>query len=124
MRISDWSSDVCSSDLNEVTPMNRKARKAVFKKGEEARISVISNLQVDHMPDRDEADHIQKNQTAKADEEDRIGRHFQVEAGIGKKEPGECQDRKGRQDDRGRSEEPRVGRACVGTWRSRGWPGH
>src|SRR3546814_2030421 len=85
---------------NEVTPMNRKARKAVFKKGEEARISVISNLQVDHMPDRDEADHIQKNQTAKADEEDRIGRHFQVEAGIGKKEPGECQDRQGSQDDR------------------------
>src|SRR3546814_5927963 len=74
---------------NEVTPMNRKARKAVFKKGEEARISVISNLQVDHMPDRDEADHIQKNQTAKADEEDRIGRHFQVEAGIGKKERSE-----------------------------------
>src|SRR3546814_11751287 len=89
---------------NEVTPMNRKARKAVFKKGEEARISVISNLQVDHMPDRDEADHIQKNQTAKADEADRIGRHFQVEAAIGQT---------------ARPEERRVGKAGGSTCRTR-----
>src|SRR3546814_18865286 len=101
MRISDWSSDVCSSDLFEAPADRMLARAARAAEVAEAFIAQIGALIDAERPIDDE----------------RRGRHAIVERG----RIDEGLDRRARL---ARSEERRVGKECVSTCRSRWSPSH
>src|SRR3546814_10507997 len=93
MRISDWSSDVCSSDLGEAQHLHQ-----------EDRVEVIGCHQRDHHDDDDEVD---------------VGHEAEKDS-----QEGDQSDNGGDADDpvTHRSEERRVGKECVSTFRSRWSP--
>src|SRR3546814_15674803 len=104
MRISDWSSDVCSSDLGSQVVNDRQTRRA--DGGEQAA------EQADEQREPDTGEY----QTGR----DRESEHDLAEIGA------QCTDRvaveKDPREQRARSEERRVGKECVSTWRSRWSP--
>src|SRR3546814_11308255 len=101
MRISDWSSDVCSSDLVEVG-VGHLAPK----------VDVDAEIAVEERLRHPEALHSSCGESAEvfASDEVEVG---VLDVGVG-------------DDDRrlDRSEERRVGKECVSTGRSRWWPYH
>src|SRR3546814_13516514 len=102
MRISDWSSDVCSSDLAEAT------RRAVRAWGLEVLCKnprhYSSSLTAVMVPPGTSADHFRKVTLE----------HFDMSLGSGLSQVA----------DKVRSEERRVGKECVSTCRSRWSPYH
>src|SRR3546814_16521187 len=97
MRISDWSSDVCSSDLliaalDRADQFDRFAREGVGQPRDPA-------LRAEHQPfERNIVEPREQRETIPEDIAE-IGEAARV----------------------GRSEERRVGKECVSTWRYRGW---
>src|SRR3546814_11599975 len=94
MRISDWSSDVCSSDLLAKMVMPEAWRQE-RKNG-------------DRKQHADERRHIDQAQFGAVDM-----RRSRRRRGC-----------RSRSNDKARSEERRVGKECVSTWRSRWWAYH
>src|SRR3546814_12026716 len=103
MRISDWSSDVCSSDLEEPKGVvaTEESRSEVHD------VAVDEALGVEPRGDSGSSLHEDLHAVALAElVEDRSQVAAALDAGV----------------DLGRSEERRVGHECVGTCRSRWWP--
>src|SRR3546814_14567719 len=98
MRISDWSSDVCSSDLRKRARRSRGALAGVVAAAVAARRTMARD--------------------ARGDGAYRPRRSAQPAAGP--REQGMARGAAGAF--RGRSEERRVGKECVSTGRCRGWP--
>src|SRR3546814_14396868 len=100
MRISDWSSDVCSSDLPRLLPPRRSERPATRPLLPEAEgADDLLSQCVDHAGDRRPVrDHLRYRQSVQHPPAARVGAQ------------------------RRRSEERRVGKACVSTCRSRWSP--
>src|SRR3546814_11884122 len=98
MRISDWSSDVCSSDLLAVTAANQRAAMNSLKATEEE----LESAQA-HLIERN-AELIERNNELILSRE----RVAELEAAV----------------NAARSEERRVGKECVSTCRSRWEPYH
>src|SRR3546814_5260996 len=105
MRISDWSSDVCSSDLQYVKDMSFENPKApaVYQWQTQPKIEVQFNIGSQKVGDDVHEVVLRIEVTAQSD--DRTA--FQVELVYA-----------------GRSEERRVGKECVSTCRSRWAPYH
>src|SRR3546814_12115253 len=105
MRISDWSSDVCSSDLvGQFVGLPGVARDPVV-------VGLLhGRLLAQRLRPQEEREHERDRDDGRGDPEDR---HRRV------REP--VQERRG---ERVSSEERRVGKACVSTVRSRWWPYH
>src|SRR3546814_8242480 len=126
MRISDWSSDVCSSDLRYLIAAKDLALLAL--------IIVIARVEADstcldillrhalRLDPIDHAAHFDRVLPHRLDRARRIAGHARADNGhIGRK----LNLLKDHQlDQRGRSEERRVGKACVSTCRSRWWQYH
>src|SRR3546814_19839501 len=101
MRISDWSSDVCSSDLREV----------VIVEGVRTPVGRRKGLLKDIRPD-DLAAEVLKEVVQRAG----------IDAALVEDVILGCVTQAGAQ--AGRSEARRVGKECVSTCRARGWPYH
>src|SRR3546814_11565034 len=105
MRISDWSSDVCSSDLRDTHPKPEHAPALLWRQtgGERAQHDdiVAREHQIDH-------DHLPQRREPRTGED------------VGDAENGHMAPLAGPP----RSEERRVGKECVSTCRSRWWPKH
>src|SRR3546814_13069554 len=101
MRISDWSSDVCSSDLY---------RRTDGQQGSDGFYQAFRRIGGN--PQR-QYGHEMRRSTEKNEGDEKIKRRtkFQIRAAADKPE-------------KDRSEERRVGKECVSTCRSRGWPYH
>src|SRR3546814_5747352 len=99
MRISDWSSDVCSSDLFEAIAVERADAAEI------PIIRVARDADMPHLGMRDAVNQLPSDHRAAADP----GPDGQVE-------------RRGAPPPRARSEERRVGTECVSTCRSRRSP--
>src|SRR3546814_12221829 len=109
MRISDWSSDVCSSDLAHIARMEATSETAG------ARLESVTGEMsgaVDGLLDR----------TAGAVDEARKGIAAQGEAMLAMLETNQAALDRATRDSVARSEQRRVGKACVRKWRSRGSP--
>src|SRR3546814_11282904 len=100
MRISDWSSDVCSSDLLVVVPV------ADQKKGKEA----------GQFPEEGDLDKISRQDNAEHRAHERLQEREKARYGIGRRHIIARVEAHERAD---RSEERRVGKECVSTCRSR-----
>src|SRR3546814_13621432 len=101
MRISDWSSDVCSSDLADAVAEMRAHRVGDLFGGDEQVGGRIGVEQGEGEPDRGVADILPADIESPGDRIER-GHHRRVE----------------------RSDERRVGKECVSTCRSRWSPYH
>src|SRR3546814_17669578 len=103
MRISDWSSDVCSSDLPPSPSLLRRMRDEIDPRATLARMIEVERGRHDLITHREDAeDRFDRACTAEQVPDRRFGRtHRQI-----------------------RSEERRVGKECVSTCRSRGSPYH
>src|SRR3546814_11860085 len=101
MRISDWSSDVCSSDLGLVDQLQSRER-IVERIGGKRHRQARGDLVVDLAAEREGLVALLVAQVA-ADRRARLAGDREVEP---------------------RSEERRVGKECVSTCRSRWWPYH
>src|SRR3546814_14943457 len=97
MRISDWSSDVCSSDLTEVKGFGRQKGHTELYRGAEYAVDFLPKLRVEAAV----PDHLVDQVIDVIEQAARTGK-------IGD----------------GRSEERRVGKECVSTCRSRWSPSH
>src|SRR3546814_10368220 len=103
MRISDWSSDVCSSDLHEaVRTMIAKSRKFGFVGGSCIHPAIVPLLDEGFSPPEEDVKSAQRL-CAEFDKAVAEGRGSLTVDGKG-------------------TEERRVGKEWVSTWRSRGWP--
>src|SRR3546814_11670319 len=100
MRISDWSSDVCSSDLRKFFGLPAGAAMIGAMKLDNRDLQILTILQAEGR--------ITKSELAA-----RVSLS-----------PAACWDRLKRLDQAGRSEERRVGKECVSTCRSRWSPYH
>src|SRR3546814_12833413 len=107
MRISDWSSDVCSSDLFELTPSER--RPALAKAIADLLDGEVFAEMNDYVRE-DLIDALEPHEVAdiasELDTDDAVAVIEDLDA------------------DEQRSEERRVGKECVSTCRSRWWPSH
>src|SRR3546814_11806888 len=103
MRISDWSSDVCSSDLNKAPPIPERSRTRGCCASFQPSLTAHTQPDIDAVGDPCHHDHAEGERIAKM----RILQH--VTANLGKEQ---------------RSEERRVGKECVSTCRSRWSPCH
>src|SRR3546814_13531560 len=102
MRISDWSSDVCSSDLGDTQALwHGDTKPLALEKSAEGDIIVVAEHGVDVGPPRDD---LAQQLTADLDRGRCLGLHHKALVG----QP--------------RSEERRVGKECVSPCRSRWWP--
>src|SRR3546814_10964889 len=106
MRISDWSSDVCSSDRVRQRPWRRYAMAASV-----AFAAVGGTIAYDHLAGRISTDHGEVRRIA-------------LEDGSVVMLNGNSAVKVRYQDDMRRSEERRVGKECGRTCRSRWWPYH
>src|SRR3546814_20233860 len=109
MRISDWSSDVCSSDLVEISPsrLARISRKAPPDMPEEGGYDAASDPDPAPPLDTEPPAALETAlETLASDVEEQAHRIERDEAAAV------------------RSEERRVGHECVSTCRSRWWPYH
>src|SRR3546814_9394735 len=116
MRISDWSSDVCSSDLDGC--------EHDAERGDEQRVQQPDQERLPVCRDRRIGDEVEEDvETGGRLEEAEAG--CNAERGkIGERivdEPPDQRDERGQDEDL-RSEERRVGKECVSTCRSRGSP--
>src|SRR3546814_9006044 len=112
MRISDWSSDVCSSDLNAESTDDAEDENG-------GRHNRRRNSQ-EHDEDADQR-HIEHDQHSIADEH--AGNHAPEEMRVVDNEPGPGNHPMHEQPTHDhRSEARRVGKECVSTWRSRWSP--
>src|SRR3546814_14875528 len=115
MRISDWSSDVCSSDLSGIgrvayrNAANRAQRTARYQQGIDNRRRGRHTDAKIHRADRRSADGVIGEYAIAVDVEERG-----IDTGTGERIQGI--------DKATRSEERSVGKECVSRCRSRGWP--
>src|SRR3546814_18478320 len=100
MRISDWSSDVCSSDLLDLWGLTGVAEWSVSPDVSVKSITGYRRTESHFMRDDDTPFRLLELQT------DQTARQFSQELQFS------------------RSEERRVGNGCVRTYRSRWWPDH
>src|SRR3546814_14216521 len=106
MRISDWISDVCSSDLAEIAPVD------------DLRIGMLGSIAVQH------ARNVilgvsRREQHARQGEDFRVAPGAQCVQSVADNRSSEFQKA---EIDIVRSEERRGGKECVSTGRTRGWP--
>src|SRR3546814_20077085 len=96
MRISDWSSDVCSSDLHGVAADTKEAALLAFSAGVD--VDLVSGLYVRHLPEL-----VAEGRVAESEIDISCARVLRAKQRL-------------------RSEERRVGTECFSTCRSRWWP--